>query len=428
MQGLPLPLIQSYRPRSFAERGLAAPFTTPMLSGARLRLAPCATPQPSERILLRRGVRNQDASNRLKSVALEIVVPNPSGGRGVYILPWGEISGLCRPTLHDVMLGQMLGAMLDQGIGPLTPALMQEAARETATKGPAGRPAARHADDQVRRHAERLLKTRFLLLVDTTEQIERRLGRTPNLLMQRTVDIEQRSRLALTTLAETVGQPAQAMADLLDGLAVCYVDIGMVEPLADTPAVGLLASLEALQSELTIWAQTTSSMHSERAQGTTRDAQRILTAADLTTHMARVLLHKARTPLQDLPALMRAALADPRDVAERCERAAWVLDGWDRICRLWHDSADAPPHNAPPRDAPPRDASARHAAVQEMASLVPPLPDEAEQWLQLPAGTADRLSQRPGAAQADPHDTLMRDTPAPFDRITRNERLLAQAD
>jgi hypothetical protein len=64
-----------FLPTTFLERGVAVPFTTPILIGARAR--------PGER------------------KPLELIVPNPSGARGVYILPWDGISGLCKPTVHD---------------------------------------------------------------------------------------------------------------------------------------------------------------------------------------------------------------------------------------------------------------------------------------------------------------------------------------
>ncbi|MBU6498939.1 MAG: hypothetical protein KGQ40_10460, partial [Rhodospirillales bacterium] len=56
------PAVESFLPSTFLERGVAVPFTTPQLAGARAR--------PGTR------------------VPLELVVPNPSGGRGHYILPW----------------------------------------------------------------------------------------------------------------------------------------------------------------------------------------------------------------------------------------------------------------------------------------------------------------------------------------------------
>lgn len=62
---------------------MIVPFTTPFLLGARIRL----TDTPSE---------------------LEVVIGNPSGGRGFYIVRWGALPEACAPTLHDRRLWQRL--------------------------------------------------------------------------------------------------------------------------------------------------------------------------------------------------------------------------------------------------------------------------------------------------------------------------------
>ena len=67
--------VDAFLPTTFLERGVAVPFTTPQLNGARARP----------------GERNP----------LELVVQNPSGGRGVYILSWDHISSLYTLTLND---------------------------------------------------------------------------------------------------------------------------------------------------------------------------------------------------------------------------------------------------------------------------------------------------------------------------------------
>jgi hypothetical protein len=72
-----------YEPASFLDRGVALPFTTPLLFGARARAA-------------------SDHSG------LEVIIANPSGGKGVYILPWGAIPQICVPTLHDRRLWRLL--------------------------------------------------------------------------------------------------------------------------------------------------------------------------------------------------------------------------------------------------------------------------------------------------------------------------------
>jgi hypothetical protein len=97
------------RPASFAERGLAVPFTAPLLAGARLRHSTA------------RGA--------------ELLLP-ALGGRGVYVLDWASAQSLCAPTLHDRQLWSRLALL-----GAPRPSEIRAAARLTATQGFAGRPA-----------------------------------------------------------------------------------------------------------------------------------------------------------------------------------------------------------------------------------------------------------------------------------------------
>ena len=85
MTDLNLPLLDAYTPTSFQERGVAVPFTTPRLAGARIR--------------------------RPERSGTEFIVPNPSGGRGVYVLHWGALRQLCRPTVHDTLLHQRIARL-----------------------------------------------------------------------------------------------------------------------------------------------------------------------------------------------------------------------------------------------------------------------------------------------------------------------------
>ena len=73
----------SFEPMSFRERGATVPFTTPLLLNARIRSA---------------------SSGR----GFEMVVANPSGGRGALILPWSSMPEICAPTLFDRHLWESL--------------------------------------------------------------------------------------------------------------------------------------------------------------------------------------------------------------------------------------------------------------------------------------------------------------------------------
>ena len=400
-------LIRDYRPRSFRERGFAAPFTTPMLSGARLRVTPEATACASERTLLRRGGVNCDATGQFLPLTLEVVVPNPSGARGVYILPWCDVAALCRPTMHDVILVQTLMVQLDLSDAQMSPATMREAARTTATRGLAGRLASNTAGKQARSYAERLESTRLVLLMALTTQIEARTAPGDKLQEQPRQEIERRGKVALTLLALELGRPPQDLADTLDFLAQPYVEIGIGADVAEAPLPRLLESLGSLQNELRIWSQTEGNLGLLSAQSEIRDANSVTGVADLTGRMARRLVQTSRAQLDDMPLLMRAALANSQEIAQRCERASWLLDGWERICLIWQNATTP---------------LAIRSALLDIARQIPLLPDEAEAWLQLPSGTAAQLSQRPQSTVPGWHDPVSH-----LDRIARNEQIRAMS-
>jgi hypothetical protein len=80
-----------------------------------------------------------------------------------------------------------------------------------------------------------------------------------------------------------------------------------------------------------------------------------------------------------------------------------LLDGWERLVLLWQAGLPGPA-----------------VAVLEMAALLPVWPDEAEAWLELPAGTVARLARRPVLPTRPWTDPAIA-----VDQIARNERLRA---
>lgn len=406
-----LPLIQSYRPKTFRERGLVAPFTTPMLSGARVRRMARAVSINGERGYLggvERGPQKADgAAERLRDSALEIIVPNPSGGRGVYILPWSDIGALCRPTMHDAMLGRSLSTPIDGIERELTPARMRDAARGVACQGLAGRAAAASAEQAIARRAEGLIATRFTLLMEITEQVENGSAAGPKLLLEAPSEIERRGRLALLHLASQLNQPPQRIADLLDMLALHYTDVGVGLGMADAAMSRLVGNLGVLRHELAVWGQSdlTSALHDSFSAA--RGAVAVASAAELVARMARLALETSRARLRDMPAMLRAIIADPRQVSHCCEQADWLLDGWEPAWLLWSASPSLLP---------------RIDAVRAIIRQIPPLPDEAEVWLGLPAGTAEQLFRRVPMEQSSLTGTISH-----VDLVARGEQLRAMA-
>ena len=105
---------QLWQSVTFAERGVAVPFTTPVLSGTRARQA---------------------------AGGVELVVPHPAGVRGVYVLRWAELGNFCAATLHDQALAEGVGRLAS-----VTPGSVRAVARAVAQDGAAGAAAACFAD------------------------------------------------------------------------------------------------------------------------------------------------------------------------------------------------------------------------------------------------------------------------------------------
>ena len=154
MQTAAFPASDSHHPATFELRGAAVPFTTPMLAGARVRLS--------------------------KRTGTELVVPNPSGSRGIYVVLWAGVRDLCNPTVHDRRLIEYISRLPQ-----IDPAAVRKSGLEVALEGYAGRgavaaaEAARESDD-----AHRLL-AHFRLLAELIEQVEPT-GRKATALVEKT--------------------------------------------------------------------------------------------------------------------------------------------------------------------------------------------------------------------------------------------------
>jgi len=72
---------------------------------------------------------------------LVLLVPNPSGARGMYVAPWSGVRDMCNPTLHDGLLhdGLLHDAIAAAKAEPISPSMVRAAARRIAAEGAAGR-------------------------------------------------------------------------------------------------------------------------------------------------------------------------------------------------------------------------------------------------------------------------------------------------
>ncbi len=362
-----LPVVQAYHPATFRERGVAAPFTTPALLGARLRLT----------------ARGQ----------LEIVAANPAGGRGVYVLPWAGVSELCRPTVHDILLGQRIGAL-----PALSPGAVRAVARDVAAEGMAGREATAAAHMAALTDQRDRIVTNFHLLLALIAQVEPAELADLGTERSRSAELELRARRALARIGPKLGRSPVAVATTLEDLAVCFAAIGMPD---QTPAPRIPRGIDAL-ARLRV---ETSAWGAEHRGESATHAETIAALADMTLSCAGRMLADARGITEDMARLMRGRTGASAALNSRLARPDWLLDGWDRLCGIWNYAEGN---------------SARHAALAEIVQLLPVLPRETAEWIGAPVAVdAPWRPREPGRQHEDARIGSL------FERIERNEALRA---
>lgn len=361
-------LVQAYQPASFQERGVAVPFTTPQLAGTRIRPAP------------RTGT--------------EFIVPNPSGGRGVYVLTWGGIRRLSHPTVHDTLLHQRISRL-----PVMDPRGVRVAARRLAAEGLAGQEAAIGAGAAIAAEAKDLIVVNFLLLLTLMEQVEPA-GLKIGVETEHTPELDRRARHIVAQVAGRLGRGPNQVSQDLEALAhqflACGLDAEM--PLARLPR--LTRRLAGAAGSLAAWVKAGPDDDSSvLATSLSRSAQ---VAADC----AEGTLRAARSLTADMTGLLRLWGSNPFDVAALTARPEWVLDGWERFCLLWETT---------------HGVSAQRAVLREMAQLVPSLPREVTEW----AGARRELENQEAVLSSAWLNASWRGGGASFGLIARNEQLQA---
>ncbi len=359
-------LIESHHPATFRSRGVAVPFTTPLLSGTRARES--------------------------AQTGIELVVPNPSGGRGVYILDWAGVRTLGNPTVHDTVLFRRMA-----DIGSLDPAGMREAALDVALQGHAGRDAAAAAGQSLARDAAHRLNAHFLLMMSLIEQVSPSAAKATA-----AADVERRGSTILHRLAPMMGRAPADLADALAAIGALFAPVGVGAEDTDSRIARLLARLEEAQVTLSAWLRT----DPENDIGGLGRA--VAGAMQTAAGYGGTILTSARTALADPIGLLKRWFKDPEEVEATASRAGWVLDGWEWVCLLWLAAGSG---------------DARRRALLEMAQLVPVLPAEASGWATLPP-PPETLRQ---PCRVTSREDSWRTGAAAFPLIGRNETLRAMS-
>jgi len=364
---LQLPPAKPFDPTTFLERGVTVPFTTPALGGARARP----------------GWGGE----------VELIVRNPYGGRGVYIMPWRNICDLFRPTVHDRCLNyQILAAP------SITPRTIRVISQRIAAGGLAGDEARLAAQASEQRELQNRVTLNFELLerlIEQAEKYDRNAGRVVASLAH---DKRRRAMRAIASIAPRLGIPGDEVSGILETLAVCLECVGIERQGVPSRIDIIVASLNQTIHEVSLWA--CQQLNDElRALG-----QIVSESAALTSSIAAVIIPNVLELTSDIFNFLQRWIHNRRPIMELAMRPEWLLDGWEQICLLWRTAGD----------------HASHAVViAEMAHLLPVIPREVFDWIE-PGIEREKLISR---HRVVPLNTDWRTGAQVFELVARNEHL-----
>lgn len=322
-------IAEEFVPSTFAERGIAVPFTTPLLSQARLRLD-----------------RNEK---------FEFLLPNFTGGRGVYVMPWKSLPSVMTITLHDRLLFEEIEGGTDH-----TPETIRAAVLKVQASGVAGPDAAAAAERAMAEDAQYLVLTQFVLVTELLKLV----GIGAQDLLKPGMTAEQSVKLARQSLgkvAQLVRIAPDDLSNRVERLGTAIAPFGLPQTPQPGRLRGLLARLEGFENAVAHWADTDVSDVAVLARYVAEVARHTLTLARERRNKLDALCAHPKQVIHDEPRFMAA-------IREHVGRLSWLMDGWDFIVTLWDRARQKP-------------LETQQTTMSEISRLVPMIPREETAWM-----------------------------------------------
>ena len=362
----------AFEPLSFRDRGAAVPFTTPVLLNARIRAS--------------RSGRGP-----------EIVVVNPSGGRGAIVLPWKAVPEIYSPTLFDRHLWESLAEAPD-----ISPIAIRHEAQRLAAQGLAGRRAALAAQDALRREQANHQLMASMLVNSLIAATDPKKTKPPQFIEAQDRLMAKQAERAVATGAFMAGMPLVDFVNDLDALALALSGAAPETAGTDARLRHMLHGLSKMSDEIGAW---TESMDKEGSH--VLPAKFVQQTARQTIECAKLALSMAEAIIGDLGRLTPHWKAEKAKVLERARAPDWVLDGWRTPMALWESVS----------------ADDRQAAIWELALIAPILPREAKMWMG-PAAEGRETPRRISQVVRDKADWRNGNV---MELVARNENLIGSA-
>ncbi|MBP5858078.1 hypothetical protein KAJ83_13750 [Marivibrio halodurans] len=295
-------------PETFQQRGIAAPFTTRVLSFARYRRA---------------------------HGAADVLVPGLGGGTAVYVIPFKALPSVFSMTVYDRAVHEQLTA-----IHVVTPLTMRKVALQVAETGLGGPRPMRRAR-QWRDEQEALRnKILFELIKSAVAQLGGK-DAAAHAMDERTMMTPEGLSAARNALKGFASQAQVSAGEIIQRLEI-WADLTVViGPPSGAPMKGpltaMIEQIEALAEALAQWL-------GPEPPDTAEMAQRTAMAARMVAKEARAVLDRlvgsANAMSEPLQGWDKARV----QINRRVERISYLLDGWQRILDMWDAAQRADRH------------------------------------------------------------------------------------
>lgn len=289
-----------YHPKTFAQRGAVAPFTTRLLSQGRIR----------------------PGSQKANPEAIEALLPGFSGGSSVYVTPLATVDELVLMSVHDRALSELIAEKM-----ATTPLSIRGCWLEVAGWGLGGSAEAARAqgwieDRDATQRADRIIILQILARQQGLEMPDD-LARD---LMSRAGEGVFRSAVEAFSVAGEID--ANVAYGRINSIATIMAGIGLKR----TPVPGrmreLVSRLAELAQMLALWGQDTMADVGPTAV--------LCAGAAASNHELAV---KCLADIDELtvdPSQLVSAWPDGgKQLTADVERLYWLLDGWEFLIDLW---------------------------------------------------------------------------------------------
>lgn len=318
--------LTNFAPSTFEERGAAVAFTTPILAQTRVR---------------------KDDRERL-----EVLVPNLSEGRGVYVVPWKGLPQAFPMTVHDRMLQDLI-----RRAGGCSPEDIRKAVLEAARCGLAGPLAVESAERALADDDEQRLLINYQLVVEVLKAV----GLESSDILRAGLGSAEGERLTrgyMMKAARHLGLEPQELYARIAELAVYMEPVGLVTSPRPARLRRLMRNLNAFRDSITEWS--TDNVSEAAPIGLFCGE-----VAEHTLNQARGVVNQLDQAVTAFEALLRQWETKRVVVRRATTRLSWLLDGWDFINSTWAEAQSKSRHE-------------QSMTVHEIFRVIPLLPRNEE--------------------------------------------------